>query len=36
MRKAHGDYYDLEELLESKLIDRELFEKIRTYLKVEQ
>lgn len=36
MRKAHSDYYDLEELLESKLIDRELFEKIRTYLKVEQ
>ena len=36
MRKAHGDYYDLEELLESKLIDRELFEKIRTYLKVEK
>ncbi|NRA13529.1 MAG: helix-hairpin-helix domain-containing protein [Crocinitomicaceae bacterium] len=34
MRMANGDYSHIEDILESKLINRELFLKIRNYLKI--
>ena len=34
MRLASGNYNQIEDILESKLIDRELFSKIKNYLKI--
>lgn len=34
MRMANGNYNQIEDILESKLIDRELFSKIKSYLKI--